>query len=188
MNTNVHARDGIIRTFVLGTGLFLCALLAGGCLPQGKMPDLHTTEEFDQQVVRSDRPVLVDFYKDNCPTCVEQERVLEELIDEYAGRVKFVRFKIREATMQESAPEIMDRYKLFWVPTVILFVDGKEQKRWVFNHMAFEFRGVLDDVLSGRPVKPSAENNGNFTFDENALKNDNMCVEGKGCRIERNGK
>ncbi len=135
---------------VVACSIFACVL--GGCTPEGKIPVAQTDSQLLMTIQRSTRPVLVDFYKDNCPTCVVQEAELEQLMDEYAGQVQFVRFKIREATMAETSQRIMDKYKLFWVPTTILFVRGQEKQRWVFNHAAAEFRGPLT-ALVGRPAQ-----------------------------------
>lgn len=178
------------------------AMAAGGCQTQGKLADIPNQAEFDRQVVQSQRPVLVDFYKDHCPTCVIQEATLENICDEYQGKVTFVRFKIREATMASSAPEVMDKYNLFWVPTMILFVNGQEKQRWVFNHGEQELRDVLDKVVAGAPLpvqQPQTPQqpqttatpggttaaatgaNGTAAEGEGVMK----CIPGKGCFIER---
>jgi len=131
------------------------ALLTGGC-SQGTIENIPTEAEFDRRVVDTAGPVLVDFYKDSCPTCVIQEGVLENLAKDYGDQVKFVRFKIREVTMAGAAPEIMKRYDLFWVPTVILFVDGQEKERWTLNHPAEAFRPALDKVTARTAGETSA--------------------------------
>lgn len=162
-------------------------VVSSGCSTQNKLASLQSEQEFDQRVLRSDKPVLVDFYKNNCPTCVLQEAALEPLTDEYAGRVEFYRFKIREATMASAAPAIMDRYNLFWVPTVILFVDGKEHKRWTFNHGTGEFRKALDAVLAGKPAAQASDASvkelGNWSLTAPAAGDG--CIGGKGCPIRR---
>lgn len=128
----------------------------GGGYSGGSFQDIPDAATFHRVVRQSDRPVLVDFYKDSCPTCVIQEGELDQLAPEYAGRVRFVKFKIREATMQSANPEIMDEYNLFWVPTVVLFVNGHEKQRWVLNHLAMEFRGPLDQALVKAPARVAA--------------------------------
>lgn len=167
------------------------AAMLGGCA-KGTMTDIVTVQEFDQKVVNAGRPVLVDFYKDNCPTCVIQEADLEPLLDEYRGRVDFYRYKIREATMASSSPEIMDRYGLFWVPTVILFVNGQEVERWVFNHPTSEFRRALDKVLSQgtQPVPTGAVDRSTWPPPASlsvltAMGTEDQCLEGMGCPVQR---
>ena len=95
------------------------------------------------------------------------------------------KLKIREATMASTNPEFMDQQKLFWVPTAILFVNGKEQRRWELNHLAWEFRDDLN-AAGGRPL---------FSGTTVAQKGDkpagtpvvdaNGCIEGVGCPIDR---
>ncbi|MFA6133749.1 MAG: thioredoxin family protein [Phycisphaerae bacterium] len=166
----IHSTGSItIPRAVSACACFLaCTALAigsAGCA-EGNIRPVSETADFHRQIARSDRPVLVDFYKDNCPTCVIQEAELDQLQQEYGGRVTFIKFKIREATMESASPEVMDEYNLFWVPTVILFVKGQEKQRWVFNHLAAEFRDPLDlalaktspQVAAGRPGQVPAGN------------------------------
>jgi thioredoxin 1 len=131
------------------------AILSVGCGTSENIKPLATAAEFDQQITTAKGPVLMDFYKNACPTCVVQEAVLEQLSEEYKGQVTFAKFKIREAYMVPSNPVIYKRYNLFWVPTVILFVDGKEKQRWVFNHSAEEFRPAINEALAAMR-KPQA--------------------------------
>ncbi len=180
-------------------GVIACAalaLLAGGCSGGGvKLTAIQDASDFDRQVVGARQPVLVDFYKNACPTCVVQEGVLEQLAQEYQGRVTFTKFKIREMTMAGTSPELMDRYKLFWVPTVILFVDGKETRRWVFNHGAEDFRPALNaaagkaapqtsaDAVS--PTPPTAGQPAGAETAQGASDKFERCIEGQGCPIIR---
>ncbi|MCY2925582.1 MAG: thioredoxin family protein [Planctomycetota bacterium] len=186
------------RPFVSAGVFAACAaavLAAGGCGTQGKLANIPNQAEFQRQVVESKTPVLVDFYKDNCPTCVVQEAALESIYDEFNGKVTMVKFKIREATMAGAAPEIMDRYKLFWVPTMILFVNGQEKQRWVFNHGEQEIREVLNKVVAGAPLPQnttpqSTATPGTGTAAAGAAgasdgEMEMKCIPGKGCRLER---
>ncbi len=172
----------------LAAGLLAAAMagVLGGC-GQSSLVNLNDEAQFDRQVVGSDKPVLVDFYKDGCPTCLLQESTLEPLAKEYAGRVAFYRFKIREATMVPANKPIMDRYNLFWVPTVILFVNGKERERWTFNHGAGEFRPALNAALAGTPPADNASGSGAQPAAHNKLAwpAANQCIDGVGCPIIR---
>jgi thioredoxin 1 len=142
-------------------GFLACTLLAAmaaGCdeaisadgAPSGpgaSMIFVDGVQEFQQKVLQSNRPVLVEFFKASCPTCVLQEAWLDELAEEYQGRVVFARMRIRDAAMNPTCPEIMERYQLFWVPTEMLIVNGQEKQRWVFNHLKGEFREAINDAL-----------------------------------------
>jgi thiol-disulfide isomerase/thioredoxin len=142
--------------FSLGLPVLCVAALAllAGCemnpadMPGKNLRPIESLADFQQQVVRTKGPVMVAFNKHNCPTCVIQEAVLDDLAVEYRGRVAFASMTIMEADLTPIVPEVKQAYKLDWVPTTILFVDGKEYQRWIFNHGNEEFRPVLDKVLS----------------------------------------
>lgn len=161
-------------------------MLTGGCnaIPEGKMPLVPDVPTFQRNVLQAKGPVLVDFYKDDCPTCVVQEAVLEDLSDQYAGQVQFVRFRIREVTMKSTCPEFMKQQNLFWVPTTILYVNGQERKRWVFNHTAGEFRPALDEAIGRLPPGTALERPGTKTVPTLNLTGSKTCT-GEGCPIEQ---
>jgi len=137
--------------------LFVLAVLAAPALLAGCSPDpapsvaLVEISQFQTQVLQARGPILVQFYKNPCPTCVVQEEVLRELAGQYAGRVSFARYQIADAMWNDTTGGIKQRYRLNWVPTTILFVNGQEKERWELNHLAGDFRPALDmAVLSQR--------------------------------------
>jgi thioredoxin-like negative regulator of GroEL len=171
-------------------GLLACAILAvamTGCSAgRADLTTIADADGFDRQVCRAQRPVLVEFYKDSCPTCVLQEACLKELALEYGDRVLFARFKIRERTMRGSCPEIMDRYDLFWVPTVILFENGIPTQRWVLNHPTWAFRRALDRATgaTGDGEQLAEDDPFSDAYLMGAPPDKAMrCVDGVGCRI-----
>ena len=151
-----------MRVVVRNVLLFLAAgvivpLLVGGCASNGTLTSIEDVPAFDRQVLRASQPVVVEFYKEDCPTCVVQEGTMEKLAAEYSGRVTFAKFKIREATMQSTNPQFMDQYRLFWVPTEILFVNGQEKHRWTLaNYPASDFRPALDEAIATAKSTPPA--------------------------------
>jgi thioredoxin 1 len=74
---------------------------------------------FDQEVMKSDLPVLVDFSAEWCGPCKSLAPIVESLAAEYNGRVKFVQMDIDENRQTPSSFGIMA------VPTLILFKDGE---------------------------------------------------------------
>jgi len=77
-----------------------------------------TTEQFENEVLRSTQPVLVDFYATWCPPCKMLSPVLDKLADEFAGRVKVVKVNVEEEF------SLAARYGISGVPTLMLFKGG----------------------------------------------------------------
>ena len=80
-----------------------------------------TTETFEQQVVQSERPVLVDFYADWCGPCKTVSPVVEEIAVEYEGRIEVRKIDI------DLNPELARRYGVRSIPTLMVFKDGEVQ-------------------------------------------------------------
>jgi thioredoxin 1 len=85
------------------------------------MPSLNavTDATFDQVVLRSNRPVLVDFWAEWCPPCRPMARTLAELAPEFAGQIDFV------ALNADENPEATRRYRVLSMPTLLLFEQGR---------------------------------------------------------------
>ena len=80
---------------------------------------------FEAEVLRASEPVVVDFYADWCPPCKMMEPVVEQLADEFAGKVK-----IGELNTDDNQ-EIAIRYGIMGIPTLGMFRDGKLVDRMV---------------------------------------------------------
>ena len=78
-----------------------------------------TDETFDERVLRSDGPVVVDFWAPWCHPCKAVSRVLEELEAESSRRVAFAKLDI------DANPGIAGRYDVLSIPTVMVFEDGE---------------------------------------------------------------
>lgn len=78
-----------------------------------------TSSEFDQQVLKSDTPVIVDFWAVWCGPCKMIAPHLDALATEYAGKVKVVKVDI------DSEREVAERYNILSIPTLLFFKDGK---------------------------------------------------------------
>lgn len=78
-----------------------------------------TTADFDEEVLKSTTPVMVDFYADWCGPCKMMAPVVEELEQEYAGRIKVGKVNV------DDDPEIAEKYNVMSIPTFIFFRDGK---------------------------------------------------------------
>jgi thioredoxin 2 len=88
--------------------------------PVKVMPD-----DFDQTVLQSSAPVLVDFYADWCAPCKMVAPLVDELARSHLGKVLFAKVDT------DIAPQLSVTYAIRGIPTLILFKDGKEVGRSV---------------------------------------------------------
>ena len=84
-----------------------------------------TQENFSEQVLQSQSPVLVDFWAEWCGPCKMIAPLLDELADEYAGKVKIGKVNV------DDHQELAAKYNVTAIPTLLLVKDGQvvEQTR-----------------------------------------------------------
>jgi len=131
------------------------ALSAVGCAGS-KLTYIANEADFQARVLDSDMPVMVEFYKAGCATCIALEPGLDQLADEYRGRALLAKFKFLEWYFGVSSPKIKARYDLWWAPTVILFVDGQEVGRWIGHYNMDDYRNALDAFVPPLPADASS--------------------------------
>ena len=80
---------------------------------------VHVTDDsFDQDVIQSDIPVLVDYWAEWCGPCKMIAPILEEVVDDYEGRLKIAKLNIDEN------PNTPPKFGIRGIPTLILYKDG----------------------------------------------------------------
>lgn len=84
------------------------------------MAEIQLNEQnFEQEVLRADLPVLVDFWASWCGPCRMLSPVIAEIAEEYAGKVKVGKVNVDEQ------PNLANRYGITSIPTVMLFKNGE---------------------------------------------------------------
>jgi len=91
-----------------------------------------TDDNFENEVLKADLPVLVDFFAQWCPPCQMQGPIVEELANEMEGKVKVFKVDV------DQAPQTSQKYNIMSIPTLILFKNGQVVKQMV------GFRGKED--------------------------------------------
>ena len=96
---------------------------------------------FDQTVLKSDKLVLVDFWAPWCHPCVMVAPILDELAEEYSGRVSIVRIDV------DQNPKTAARYHIMSIPTLLLFKKGEPVSHTVGFRPKEELKRSLDAAL-----------------------------------------
>lgn len=105
-------------------------------------PVAITDQDFEQAVLKSSLPVVVDFWAPWCAPCRMAAPVVEELAQDYAGKVNFAKLNVDEN--HESAV----KYSVRGIPTFLLFQGGKVITQVVGFRSKAEFKKVLDEALT----------------------------------------
>ena len=80
---------------------------------------VHVTDDsFDQDVIKSDVPVLVDYWAEWCGPCKMIAPILEDVVDDYVGKLKIAKLNIDEN------PNTPPKFGIRGIPTLILFKGG----------------------------------------------------------------
>ena len=82
-------------------------------------PIVVSDKDFEEQVLKSTTPVLVDFWADWCGPCKIIAPIVEELAEEYDGKVAFAKLDV------DANPETSIKFAIRSIPTLLVFKDGQ---------------------------------------------------------------
>ncbi|MFH1169872.1 MAG: thioredoxin [Chloroflexota bacterium] len=104
-------------------------------------PTAVDENSFDKEVLKAKTPVLVDFWAAWCGPCRMVAPVVDELADEYDGKVSFVKVDV------DQNQKIASQFGIMSIPTLIIFKDGKPVSNIVGFRPKPELKRSLDAAL-----------------------------------------
>ncbi len=101
-----------------------------------------TDQNFEEEVLNSDKPVLVDFWAEWCGPCKALGPVIDELATEYAGKVKVGKL---DTTANTDVPV---KFSISALPTILIFKDGAIAEKLMGLRGKADFAQALDALTS----------------------------------------
>ena len=100
-----------------------------------------TNENFESDVLKSKEPVLMDFWAEWCGPCKMLAPILDQIADEYKGRVQIAKLDV------EESQSIAMKFGVRSIPTLILFKDGVVEAQHVGMLSKEQLTKLLDEKL-----------------------------------------
>jgi len=101
-----------------------------------------TTDSFDQEVLKSSEPVLVDFWAEWCGPCKMIAPVLDELAGEYAGKIKIGKVDI------DQHQSLAAQYGVRSIPTLLIFKNGQVAEQMVGARSKRDIKASFDKAIA----------------------------------------
>ena len=103
---------------------------------------VHVTESnFEEEVINSDVPVLVDFWAEWCGPCKMIAPILDEIAKEYGEKLKICKIDV------DSNPEIAPKFGIRGIPTLIMFKDGNAESTKVGAVSKSQLVEFVDEIM-----------------------------------------
>ena len=98
--------------------------------------------EFENEVLKSKVPVLVDFYADWCGPCKMVAPTMEKLSEEYGGKVKFIKINV------DDNQELSSKYDIMSIPTAMLFKNGSVEDSLIGAYPEAAYRQRINRAIT----------------------------------------
>ncbi|EKD64832.1 MAG: hypothetical protein ACD_50C00289G0001 [uncultured bacterium] len=108
-----------------------------------EMADVNFSDQnFEAEVLKSAEPVVVDFWAEWCTPCRIVSPIIEELAEEYKGKVKVGKLNVDEN------PSVSGQFNVMSIPSILIFKDGMPVKTIIGAQAKDNFKRAIDEVLS----------------------------------------
>ena len=107
-----------------------------------QLNDITSSQQFEQEVLKSTKPVFVDFWAEWCGPCRMIGPVVEELSKEYDNKVDFVKVNV------DQNNELAQKYNVFSIPTLAIFKDGEVVSQKTGAATKESFKTMIDSSLN----------------------------------------
>lgn len=104
-------------------------------------------DNFEEQVIKADQPVLVDFYTDGCGPCEALNPILEELSADYEGKLNIFKFYVSIDEVLENKNKVSLEYDVMGFPTILIFKDGEVVSSLLGGQSKEELTKEIEAVL-----------------------------------------
>lgn len=101
-----------------------------------------TDDNFDQEVLQSESPVLVDFWAEWCAPCKALGPVIDSVASQYVGKAKVGKLDT------DANPNMASKFGVSAIPTVILFQKGEIKEKFVGLCSEKDLKDALDSLIS----------------------------------------